>query len=250
MTEFADLFSALEDPRASNARRHSRHDILVIAFCAMLCGGQTCTDMELFGHAKRELLQSFLKLENGIPSHDTFSRLLGMLDPAAFQQWFIGFMRQFAEGCAGILAVDGKTLRRSYDRAEQLSPLHLVSAWAEEQRLVLGQLAVDDKSNEIAALPKLLEMLTLRGKVVTADAMHCQRQVAQQVIEQGGDYALALKGNQATLRDDVQLFLDDPSSPLAQDVQISKGHGRIETRIASVSSDVAWLQETHHWPGL
>ena len=130
MTEFADLFSALDDPRASNARRHSLHDILVIAFCAMLCGGQTCTDMELFGHAKRELLQSFLKLENGIPSHDTFSRLLGMLDPAAFQQWFIGFMRQFAEGSAGILAVDGKTLRRSYDRAEQLSPLHLVSAWA------------------------------------------------------------------------------------------------------------------------
>ena len=250
MTEFADLFSALEDPRASNARRHSLHDILVIAFCTMLCGGQTCTDMELFGHAKRELLQSFLKLENGIPSHDTFSRLLGMLDPAAFQQWFIGFMRQFAEGSEGILAVDGKTLRRSYDRAEQLSPLHLVSAWAEEQRLVLGQLAVDDKSNEITALPKLLEMLTLRGKVVTADAMHCQRQVAQQVIEQGGDYALALKGNQATLRDDVQLFLDDPSTPLVQDVQISKGHGRIETRIASVSSDVDWLQETHHWPGL
>ena len=118
MTEFADLFSALEDPRASNARRHSLHDILVIAFCAMLCGGQTCTDMELFGHAKRELLQSFLKLENGIPSHDTFSRLLGMLDPAAFRQWFIGFMRQFTEGGrdAGVLAVDRKTLRRSCDQ--------------------------------------------------------------------------------------------------------------------------------------
>ena len=214
MTEFADLFSALDDPRASNARRHSLHDILVIAFCTMLCGGQTCTDMELFGHAKRELLQSFLKLENGIPSHDTFSRLLGMLDPAAFQQWFIGFMRHFAEGSAGILAVDGKTLRRSYDQAEQLSPLHLVSAWAEEQRLVLGQVAVDDKSNEITALPKLLEMLTLHGKVVTADAMHCQRQVAQQVIEQGGDYALALKGNQGSLRDDVQLFMFDICSHL------------------------------------
>ena len=130
MTEFANLFSALEDPRASNARRHSRHDILVIAFCAMLYGGQTCADMELFGHAKRELLQSFLKLENGIPSHDTGSRLPGMLDPAAFQQWFIGFMRQFAEGGedAGVLAADGKTLRGSYDHAEQRSPLHPVSA--------------------------------------------------------------------------------------------------------------------------
>ena len=163
----------------------------------MLCGGQTCADMELFGHAKRELLQSFLKLENGIPSHDTGSRPPGMLDPAAFQRWFIGFMRQFAEGGedAGVLVADGKTLRRFYDRAEQRSSLHPVGAWAEEQRLVLGQLAVDAKSNEIAALPRLLAMLTLRGKVVTADAMHCQRQVAQQVIEQGGDYALALKGN-------------------------------------------------------
>ena len=184
MTEFADLFSALEDPRASNARRHSRHDILAIAFCAMLCGGQTCTDMELFGHAKRELLQSFLKLDNGIPSHDTFSRLLGMLDPAAFQQWFIGFMWQFAAGGEGVLAVDGKTLRRSYNHAEQRSRLHPVSARTEKQWLVLGQLAVDAKSNAIAALPKLLEMLTLWGKVVIADALHCQRQVSQQVIEQ------------------------------------------------------------------
>ena len=111
-------------------------------------------------------------------------------------------------------------------------------------------MAVDAKSNEIAALPRLLEMLTLRGKVVTADALHCQRQVAQQVIEQGGDYALALKGNQGRLRDDAQPFRDDPSTPLTQDTQISKGHGRIETRIASVSANVAWLQETHHWPGL
>ena len=159
-------------------------------------------------------------------------------------------MRQFAEGGAGILAVDGKTLLHSYDHAEQRSPLRLVSVWAEEQRLVLGQVAVDAKSNEIAALPKLLELLTLRGKVVTADTMHCQRQVAQQVIEQGGDYALALKGNQGRLRDDAQLFLDDPATPLAQDVQISKGHRRVETRIASVGSDVAWLQEAHHWLGL
>ena len=136
-----------------------------------------------------------------------------MLDPAAFQQWFIGFMRQFAEGNEGILAVDAK-------------------------------------SNEITALPWLLEMLTLRGKVVTADALHCQRQVAQQVIEQGGDYAMALRGNQGRQRDDAQAVRDDPTTTLAQDTQISKGHGRIETRLASVSSDVAWLQETHHRPGL
>ena len=132
--------------------------------------------------------------------------MLGQLDPEAFQGWFLGFMEQFAQGVQGVVAVDGKTLRRSYDRAEGRSPLHLVSAWAEEQRLVLGQVAVDDKSNEITAVPKLLEMLTLRNTVVTADAMHCQRQIAHQVVEQGGDYVLALKGNQGSLRDDVELF--------------------------------------------
>ena len=244
------VFEGLEDPRASNARRHDLHDILVIAFCTMLCGGQTCTDMELFGHAKRELLQSFLKLENGIPSHDTFSRTLGMLDPEGFQQWFVGFMQRFAQGCRGVLALDGKTLRRSYDRAEGRSALHLVSAWAEEQRLVLGQLAVDAKSNEITAVPQLLELLSLRGKVVTADAMHCQRHIAQQVVEQGGDYVLALKGNQTSLYDDVKTFLDDAATPVAQDIRHGKGHGRVETRIAQISGGVDWLQELHDWPGL
>ena len=223
MNELAGVFAELEDPRAVNARRHSLHDILVIALCTVISGGQTpyqvrgrlCTDMELYGQAKRDLLQSFLQLENGIPSHDTFSRVLRMLDPAAFHWWFLEFMGQFAEGIAGVVALDGKTLRRSYDRAEGQSALHLVSAWAEERRLVLGHVAVDDKSNEIAAVPKLLEMLSLRGKVVTADAMHCQRQMAQQVVAQGGDYALALKGNQGTLHDDVKLFLDDPTTPAA-----------------------------------
>ena len=250
MNELAGVFAGLDGPRAVNARRHSLHDILVIALCTVISGGQTCTGMELFGHAKREFLQSFLKLENGIPSHDTFSRVLGMLDPEAFQQWFLEFMGQFAAGIQGVVALDGKTLRRSYDRAEGRSPLHLVSAWAEEQRLVLGQLAVEDKSNEITAVPKLLEMLALPGKVVTADAMHCQRRVAQQVVEQGGDYALALKGNQGSLHDDIRLFLDDPDTPAARAAQVNKGHGRIETRTASVSGDVAWLQEWHDWPGL
>ena len=173
-----------------------------------------------------------------------------LLDPEAFQKWFLGFMRQFAQGCEGVLAVDGKTLRRSYDRAEAQSPLHLVNVWAAEQRLSLGQLAVDGKSNEITAVPKLLEMLALPEMVVTADAMHCQRQLSQQVVEQGGDYVLALKGNQGTLSDDVRLFLDDPATPLLQATQTNKGHGRIETRTASISDDVAWLQERHQWPGL
>ncbi len=240
----------LEDPRHGNAERHSLHDILVIALCTILCGGETCTDMALFGHSKREFLESFLPLRNGIPSHDTFSRVFRLLDPESFRRWFLGFMGQFAQGCEGVLAIDGKTLRRSYDRAEGQSPLHLVSAWAAVQRLVLGQLAVDGKSNEITAVPKLLELLALPGMVVTADAMHCQRQLSQQVLDQGADYVLALKGNQESLNEDVRLFLDDPATRVAQATQTNKGHGRIEIRTASVSSDVAWLQERHQWPGL
>lgn len=240
----------LEDPRRGNAERHSLHDILVIALCTILCGGETCTDMALFGQSKREFLESFLPLRNGIPSHDTFSRVFRLLDPEAFRRWFLGFMGQFAQGCEGVLAIDGKTLRRSYDRAEGQSPLHLVNAWAAEQRLVLGQLAVDGKSNEITAVPKLLEMLALPGMVVTADAMHCQRQLSQQVLDQGADYVLALKDNQKSLNEDVRLFLDDHDTPVAQATQTNKGHGRIETRTASVSGDVAWLEERYQWPGL
>ena len=187
-----------------------------------MCGGETCTALALFGQAKREFLESFLKLEHGIPSHDTFSRVFRLLDPEEFHTWFLGFMKQFAQGCQGVEALDGKTLRRSYDRAEGASPLHLVNAWAAEQRLVLGQLAVDGKSNEITAVPQLLKMLSLAGTVVTADAMHCQRQVAQQVVEQSADYVLALKGNQGTLHDDVRLFLDDPATPVAQASQSNR----------------------------
>ena len=254
MGEMAELFDGLTDPRRGNGQQHSLHDIMVIALCTLLCGGETCTDMALFGQAKREFLGSFLKLGNGIPSHDTFSRVFRLLNPEAFHTWFVGFMEQFAqagpEAGQGVVALDGKTLRRSYDRAEGNSPLHLVSAWATEQRLSLGQLAVDGKSNEITAVPKLLELLSVAGTVVTADAMHCQRQVAQQVVEQSADYVLALKGNQGTLNEDVRLFLDDPATVLAYASQVNKGHGRVETRRAYVSGDVAWLQERHHWPGL
>lgn len=250
MDEIEALFEELEDPRTGNATRHSLHEILVIAVCTVLCGGQTCADMALFGRSKREFLEEFLRLDHGIPSHDTFSRVFRLLDADRFHAWFLGFMKRFAEDCRGVIAVDGKTMRRSFDRAAAASPLHLVSAWAADQRLVLGQIAVDAKSNEIVAVPKLLELLSLAGRVVTADAMSCQHKIAQQVIDQKGDYVLALKGNQGTLHDDVRLFLDDRETLLASASDIDKGHGRIETRTASVSTDIDWLQECHAWPGL
>lgn len=250
MEGIGTVFDELEDPRTGNAKRHELHELLVIALCSVLCGGETCADMALFGQAKEPFLRQFLRLERGIPSHDTFSRLFRLLDPARFHAWFVGFMRQFAEACQGVVAIDGKTLRRSFDRASGTSALHLVSAWAADQRLVLAQIAVDDKSNEITAVPQLLALLSLKGRIVTADAMSCQRAIAQQVVEQGGDYVLALKGNQGTLHDDVRRFLDDTETPKTRASETDKGHGRIEIRTASLSTDIAWLQEFHDWPGL
>ena len=143
--EFEEIFEDLEDPRTGNAKRHELHEILVIGFCPLLSSGETCADMALFGRSKLEFLQEFLRLEHGVPSHDTFSRVFRLLDTDCFHTWFIGFLKHFAEACQGVVAIDGKTLRRSFDRASAASPLHLVSAWAADQRLVLGQLAVGDK---------------------------------------------------------------------------------------------------------
>jgi predicted transposase YbfD/YdcC len=197
------------------------------------------------------LLRGFLTLEHGPPSHDTFSRLFRLLDPAQFRLCFQRFMAHFAEASQGVVAVDGKTLRRSFDHASGKSALHMVSAWGCEQRLVLGQIAAEAKSNEITAVPKLLRMLSLEGAVVTVDALNCQRGIAQQIIGQKGDYVMALKGNQGTLHDDVRTFLDDPATTLSAGASTVDGdHGRIETRTAMLSADVAWLQERHQWPGL
>jgi predicted transposase YbfD/YdcC len=250
MQAFAAVFDTLEDPRCGNAQRHQLLDILMIALCTVLCGGEGCADMARFGRAKLTFLKQVLTLEHGIPSHDTFSRVFRLLDPVQFHSCFRTFMRRFAEGCQGVVALDGKTLRRSFDRAAAASPLHLVSAWAVEQRLVLGQIATDDKSNEITAVPQLLRLLSLKGVVVTADALNCQREIAEQVVAQGGDYVLALKGNQGTLHEDVKLFLADAETALEQAETVDGEHGRIEVRRATVSRDIGWLQEMHAWPGL
>ncbi len=247
---FFACFSELPDPRDDNAR-HDLLEMLVIALCAVLCGAEDCSDMALFGRAKEAFFREFLSLRHGIPSHDTFSRVFRLLDPVKFHACFLAFMRKFSETIQGVIAVDGKTLRRSFCRASQKSALHLVSAWAAEQRLVLGQLAVDGKSNEITAVPKLLQLLSLKGAIVTADALNCQRAIASQIVDQSGDYALALKGNQQAMHADVGLFLDDPAFiPDSIHTATDGDHGRIETRTSVVSTDIAWLQERHQWPGL
>ena len=251
MDQFVACFEGLEDPRTSNAGLHDLHEVLMIALCSVLSGGQCATHMAAFEAAKEPFLRGFLKLENGLPSHDTFSRVFRSLDPEQFRAVFQRFMARFSETTQGVVAIDGKVLRRSFDRASGKSPLHMVSAWGCEQRMVLAQIATDTKSNEITAVPKLLEMLSLKGTIVTVDALNCQREFARKIVDQGGDYALALKGNQGTLHDDVRIYLDDPASKTTTAKPLVEGdHGRIETRTATVSTDIKWLQESHQWPGL
>lgn len=251
LAQFVECWEGLEDPRHGNAGLHDFHELLVIALCCVLCGGQGPTDMALFARAKETFLRSFLSLANGLPSHDTFNRLFRDLDSEQFRDSFQRFMGQFSEQLQGVVAIDGKVLRRSFDRASGKSPLHMVSAWGCQQRLVLAQIATDAKSNEITAVPKLLEMLSLKGAIVTADALNCQRAIAEQIVEQKGDYALALKGNQGTLEEDVVLLLNDPDTKAETSKPVVEAdHGRIETRTATVSTEVEWLQKQHHWPGL
>jgi predicted transposase YbfD/YdcC len=223
----------------------------MIALCTVLSGGENATDMAEFAKAKEPFLRGFLRLTNGIPSHDTFSRLFRLLDPEKFGAAFQRFMAAFSQQCQGVIAIDGKVLRRSHDRARGKSALHMVSAWGCEQRMVLGQIATDEKSNEITAVPKLLEMLSMKNTVVTTDALNCQRAIAQQIIDQGGDYALALKENQKTLHADVRLFLNDPATTAVTTAQtVDADHERIETRTATVSTEIDWLKDQHEWPGL
>ena len=218
----------------------------MIALCTFLCGGESCVDMADLAEEKQDFLRGFLTMKNGPPSHDTFSRLFRLLDPNAFRACFQTFVTRLAKACEGVIAIDGKSMRRSFDKASGKSPLHRVSAWCFEQRRVLGQLATDAKSNEITAIPKLLAILDIEGRIVTIDAMGCQRAIAQQIVDQGGDYVPALKGNQGTLHDDVRLFLEDQKTTLqAAPATVEGDHGRIETRIASLSADIAWLRESH-----
>jgi predicted transposase YbfD/YdcC len=251
LDQFAACWEGLEDPRTGNAGLHDFHELLIIALCTVLCGGQGAVDMALFARAKEPFLRGFLKLANGVPSHDTFSRLFRQLDPVQFRAAFQRFMASFSKTLEGVVAIDGKVLRRSFDRASGKSPLHMVSAWGCKQRLVLAQIATDAKSNEITAVPKLLRMLSLKGTIVTTDALNCQRSIAEQIVDQGGDYVLALKGNQGTLHDDVITYLDNPAAKVtAAAPTVDADHGRIETRTATVSTDIAWLRDDHQWPGL
>jgi predicted transposase YbfD/YdcC len=251
MQSLGDCFTDLKDPRGPNAKRHDLPEILMIALCATLAGGQTAVDMAVFAEAKQEFLGGFLQLKNGVPSHDTFSRVFRQLDPDQFRACFQRFMARFSEACTGVIAIDGKVLRRPVDPAHLGSALHMISAWCCDTRLVLAQIATTAKTRESTAVLKLLEMLTLNGTIVTTDALNCQRDIGQRIIEQGGDYVLALKGNHNALHADVVRFFADPRHDHAvSHTTRDNDHGRIETRRSLVSSDIEWLQTRYMWPGL
>jgi predicted transposase YbfD/YdcC len=259
-------FSVIPDPRVERTREHRLVDVLIMAVCTLLCGGESFYDMEEFGHAKRDWFESFLDLPNGIPSHDTFNRVFAALDPDAFLNCFVQWTQALRQTInQEIVAIDGKALRRAYQKKEHIK--YIVSAWAEENHLVLGQVPVDEKSNEITAIPELLRVLELSGCIVTLDAMGCQRNIAKEIKEADADYVLALKGNQASVHEEVKSFLDAAiderhaqrpkgaalskvAAGLASTQTIEKGHGRIETRRYYQSDQLGWFADRGAWEGL
>ena len=240
-----DHLSGIPDPRIDRTRRHELLDILVIAICTLLCGGEGFNDMEDFGKAKEEWLRTFLKLPNGIPTHDTFNRLFAALVPERFLECFLTWTQSIRQSVGEeIVAMDGKALRRAMKKGGMP---YVVSAWAVRNGLVLGQLQVDEKSNEITAIPKLLRALDLAGCIVTLDAMGCQKKTAREIIEADANYVLALKGNQETVHEEVRAFLDDAilhtPGELAYAQTVEKDHGRIETRRYWQSNRLDWFSD-------
>ena len=241
-------------------RQHQLVDVIAIAICATICGADSWVRVELFGKSRLAWFQTFLELPHGIPSHDTFGKVFARLDPAQLQSCFVSWTQAIAELLPGeVVAIDGKTARRSYDQAGKKGAIHMVSAWATQQTLTLGQVKTDEKSNEITAIPQLLEMLALHGCIVTIDAMGCQREIAQQITDGGADYALAVKENQGRLYEYIRDLFDGAEAlgfdgtPCDHAQTIDKGHGRVEHRECWVITDpdcLEYLDPQGQWPQL
>lgn len=244
------ILREVPDPRTGNATRHSLLDVLTIALVASICGCESCVEFADFAEDREELFREFLELENGLPSHDTFSRLFRLLDPAALSRCFGRFLEEIGAEGAGVVAVDGKTLRRSFDRAAGTSPLHVVTAFATETRMVLGHRAVKPGENEIVAARSLLGCLDLSGMLVTADAIHCQRDTAAVILERGGDYLFSLKANRPAMLAEVEAFFaEPPAGALAWHETVDADHGRAERRRHAVSHDTAWMFSDRRYAG-
>ena len=254
--DFLEHFGALEDPRQSKKVLYPLDEVLLVTLCAVLCGADGWVSVALFGRQKLDFLRRFLPFANGTPSHDQFGLIFGALDAAAFQNCFIAWTQALSGAIAGVVAIDGKTARRSFDRAGNKGAIHVVSAWSSRHKLVLGARATEEKSNEITAIPELLDLLAIKGAIVTIDAMGCQKKIAEKIIGKGADYVLGLKGNQGTLRADAELLFTEQYAVDFKDIPVSRasgteaGHGRIETREVFAIDDIAWLKARHDWAGL
>jgi predicted transposase YbfD/YdcC len=253
---FLEYFKDLPDPRQLGKVVYPLDEVLLLCLLAVLGGAETFVDIARFGEKKLGLLRRFRPFRDGTPSHDHLGDIFATLDAEAFQRCFVAWAAALTGAPADVIAIDGKTLRRSYQKKGAKAPIHMVSAFAARQRLVLGQVKVAEKSNEIVAIPALLDMMAIEGAIVTIDAMGCQRDIAQKILDKKADYILALKGNQGTLREDVELFASEQKANGFKDTKVSRhetvdgDHGRIETRTITAIHDVAWLQERHDWPGL
>lgn len=241
----ADHFAQMSDPRVERTKQHKLIDIMTIAICAVICGADTWVDIETYGKSKSSFLKQFLELPNGIPSHDTFSRVFARLNPEQFQQCFLNWVKSISNMTPGeVVAIDGKTLRHSYDSGGDKKAIHMVSAWATEQRLVLGQVKVDEKSNEITAIPELLKVLEISGCIVTIDAMGCQTGIVKLIAEQSGDYVITLKKNQGSLYERVEELFKQAIKSKFQGFTHScyqtkeQNHARDESRHYLMLSDI------------
>jgi len=259
LRDLGSLFAQVEDPRMERTKRHRLRDIIVLAICGVICGAEGWVEIEAFGKAKEAFFTEWLDLPNGIPSHDTFGRVFALIDPKQFEASFVQWVQGISQKVKGVVAIDGKTLRRSHDHAAGKKALHLVSAWAVENRLVLAQLATEEKSNEITAIPLLLQQLALDGCIVTIDAMGTQTKIATQIIEQEGAYALALKDNQGNLYEEVKATFAMAEKDGFVGLQwesdrcVQKGHGRIEIREYWTICDaeiLSHLDPEKKWDGL
>jgi predicted transposase YbfD/YdcC len=259
LRDLESIFAQVEDPRVERTKLHSLRDIIILAICGVICGANGWVEIEEFGKAKEAWFTELLDLQNGIPSHDTFGRVFARLDPKQFEASFVQWVQGISKTVQGVIAIDGKTLRRSHDHSAGKKALHLVSAWAVENRLVLAQLATEEKSNEITAIPLLLQQLALSGCIVTIDAMGTQTKIASQIIEHEGEYALALKENQRNLYEEVKATFALAEKEAFAHVRteserfVEKDHGRLEIREYWTISDaeiLEYLDPQKKWKGL